>query len=146
MPDSLISVPHWIFNNQSVPLLDRVHIQKPGESGDGEYRVQGSEPFLRGHFPGAPLVPGVILVEIVSQLACLVAESAPYSKSAGQLRLSSLRIVKIFDTARPKEVIHVLASITARSRGLVHAQGRVAASGRDLLTVEMTFCEVRDCP
>ena len=58
-------------------FLDRLTKLDPGQSGAGEYRVRGDEPFLRGHFPGEPMFPGVLLAEAAAQLAGVVAQSDP---------------------------------------------------------------------
>lgn len=48
---------------------------KPGESAQGIWHVTGSEDFFRGHFPGRPLVPGVLLAEALAQLSGIVGAS-----------------------------------------------------------------------
>lgn len=40
-----------------------------GDRADGEWLVDGSEEFLRGHFPGDPIVPGVLITEAMAQIA-----------------------------------------------------------------------------
>ncbi len=61
-------------------LLDDVE-KKDGMS-IGHYTVRGDEFFLNGHFPDNPVVPGVILCEILAQSACVLMEDAI---SEGQL-------------------------------------------------------------
>ena len=51
-------------------LLDEV--EKVDDTAHGIYRVKGDEFFLRGHFPGSSIVPGVILCEILAQSACVL--------------------------------------------------------------------------
>lgn len=51
-------------------LVDEV-VQE-GEEAIGTYHVRGDEWFLQGHFPGNPVVPGVILCEMLAQSACIL--------------------------------------------------------------------------
>lgn len=44
----------------------------PGRAGSGVWAVRGDEPFFQGHFPGDPVVPGVLIAEALAQLSGLV--------------------------------------------------------------------------
>lgn len=48
-----------------------------GESARARYLVTGEEPFLRGHFPGNPIVPGVIQLEALAQTGALAVLADP---------------------------------------------------------------------
>ena len=51
-------------------LIDRIEIIRPGESLIALKNVTINEPFFQGHFPGRPLMPGVLVVEAIVQAAC----------------------------------------------------------------------------
>ena len=80
---SLDTLPH----GPEFRFIDALTQLEPGKSGSGEYKVRGDEPFLRGHFPGQPIFPGVLLVEAAAQLAGTVAQSDP--QIVGNRRLSA---------------------------------------------------------
>ena len=52
-------------------LVDEVNLNEDG-SATGYYTVRGDEFFLQGHFPGNPIVPGVIQCEMMAQSACIM--------------------------------------------------------------------------
>lgn len=57
-------------HREQMLLIDEV--TKVGEKAVGKYHVRGDEWFLKGHFPNNPIVPGVILCEILAQSACIL--------------------------------------------------------------------------
>ncbi len=53
-------------------LIDRVIEIEPGVSGRGYKNVSANEPFFQGHFPGYPVMPGVLIAESLAQLGAVV--------------------------------------------------------------------------
>ncbi|MBE7503371.1 MAG: beta-hydroxyacyl-ACP dehydratase [Verrucomicrobiales bacterium] len=135
LADALDALPH----GPEFRFLDRLLSLDPGKLGVGEYRVRGDEPFLRGHFPGAPLFPGVLLVEAVAQLAGVVAQKDPAVAALPDLKLAALRSVRFLGSARPGELLRLEACITGRLGSCVQARGHAAVAGRTVLTAEMTL-------
>src|SRR5436309_12133245 len=132
---ALASLPH----GPEFRFIDRLLSLDPGKQGVGEYLVRGDEPFLRGHFPGRPLFPGVLLVEAAAQLAGTVAQSDPKIKALAGLKLTAVRGAKILGTARPGDVIHLEARITGRLNHLIQAEATAAVAGQTVLQAELTL-------
>jgi 3-hydroxyacyl-[acyl-carrier-protein] dehydratase len=54
-------------------LVDRIVDLKPGERALGVKNVTINEPFFQGHFPGQPIMPGVLVIEAMAQVAGVMA-------------------------------------------------------------------------
>lgn len=132
---ALASLPH----GPDFRFIDRLTQLDPGKSGIGEYTLRGSEPFLNGHFPGQPLMPGVLLVEAAAQLAGTVAQCDPALGAMPGLKLTALRNIKILGAAKPGERITLSASISGRFANLVQADVSAAVSGRMILQGSVTL-------
>jgi 3-hydroxyacyl-[acyl-carrier-protein] dehydratase len=133
--DALKSLPH----GPEFRFLDRLVKLESGKSGSGEYTVRGDEPFLRGHFPGQPIFPGVLLVEAAAQLAGTVAQSDPQIPPLAGLKLTAMRGIKILGTARPGEVIQLEAKILNRLGNLIQAQVSAMVNGQTVMQGELTL-------
>lgn len=55
-------------------LVDRVLDCVPGESLTAIKNVTANEPFFEGHFPGNPVMPGVLIIEALAQAGCLLSQ------------------------------------------------------------------------
>ena len=135
MNDPLDSLPH----GPEFRFVDRVLKLEPGKSGSGEYTVRGDEPFLRGHFPGHPIFPGVLLVEAAAQLAGTVAQSDPQIPPMMGVKLTAMRGIKILGTARPGEIIYLEAKILNRLGNLIQAQVTAAVNKQTVMQGELTL-------
>ncbi len=52
-------------------LIDRITYLEPGLKAIGYKNVTTNEPFFQGHFPGNPIMPGVLIIEALAQLGCV---------------------------------------------------------------------------
>ena len=132
---ALESLPH----GAEFRFVDRLTSLDPGKSGTGEYTIQGNEPFLRGHFPGDPIFPGVLLVEAVAQLAGVVAQADPGQSPLPGLKLTAMRSVKILGTGRPGDVIELKCEINGRFANLIQASCSAAVNGQLVLQADVVL-------
>ena len=120
-------------------FIDRIVSLDPGQSGAGTYLIRGDEPFLRGHFPGEPIFPGVLLIEAAAQLAGVVAQSDPARAPLPGLKLTAVRNAKILGAAAPGQTLRLEARVTGRLDNLVQAQATVAVEARELLKADLVL-------
>jgi 3-hydroxyacyl-[acyl-carrier-protein] dehydratase len=120
-------------------FVDRVIQLDPGKEGRAEYTLRESETFLRGHFPGVPLMPGVLAVEACAQLAGVVAQSDPTREPLRDLKLTALRSIKIVGAVLPGETLLLEAKVTGRMAGLVQASVTARVGERPILHGEVTL-------
>ena len=116
-------------------LLDQV--DREGEEAVGHYTVRGDEFFLRGHFPGSPIVPGDILCEILAQSACILMEDA---MAGGRLPVyTGLNNVKFRSPVRPGDRVETRCRISRAKPPFYFAQGTVTVDGRLCVSAEFSF-------
>ena len=103
----------------------------------GHYAVRGDEFFLQGHFPGNPIVPGVILCEILAQTACVLMQE---NLEAGQLPVyTGLDRVKFRSPVKPGDTVTTQCRIKRAKHPFYFAEGTVSVGERLCVSAEFSF-------
>ena len=116
-------------------LLD--DIAESGGEAVGHYTVRGNEFFLRGHFPQNPIVPGVILCEILAQSACVLMRDV---MDEGKIPMyTGLDKVRFRSPVRPGDTVETRCRIRRAKPPFYFASGEVTVDGRLCVTAEFSF-------
>jgi len=119
-------------------LVDRVLECEPGKRAAGIKVVSAGEPYLAGHFPGRPIVPGVILLEAMAQLGAVALLSDP--RWQGRIPLfGGVDKVRFRRPVRPGDVVHLEVEIVRILRGLGKGQATARVDGELAAEGELTF-------
>ena len=105
---------------------------EPGVSAECETQFSTDDPMFSGHFPGDPLVPGVILTEALAQTAGIAAASALPENTQPRFLLSAIRQMKFFRGVRPEERIVLRARKMAGVDDLLQFEVEALIDGRQV--------------
>jgi len=135
LSSALQSLPH----GPEFRFVDELIDLDPGKKATGVYKLKGTETFLAGHFPGYPIMPAVLMVEALAQVAGVAAQTDPNIPALAHLRLTAMRAIKVLGTATPGEVLTIEAEIQGRMGGLLQATGTVKVEDRLLVQGQVTL-------
>ena len=122
-------------------LVDKILELTPGVRAVGQKNVSINEPFFQGHFPGNPIMPGVLIVEAMAQVAGVAGLTVEQNK--GKLGLfAGIESMKFKRQVVPGDVLIMEAEFTVLKMGIgkvkvcAKVDGQVAAEGE--IRVAMT--------
>ena len=140
LQDALKSLPH----GPSFRFVDALISLEPGVEAKGVYLVKGDEAFLEGHFPGFPMMPGVVLLEAIAQLGGVVTQTDPAHAAMTDVRLTGIRAAKILGAAVPGNCLEIRAKVEGRMGPLVQIDGEVSGPDGVLATARVTLSGTLD--
>lgn len=119
------------------PMLLLDDVENVDGTAIGHYTVKGDEYFLQGHFPGNPVVPGVIQCEILAQSACILLQD---SIKEGQLPFyTGLNNVRFRTPVHPGDTIETRCCIKRVKAPFYFAEGKATVNGKVCVSAEFSF-------
>ncbi len=124
-------IPH----RNSMLLIDEA--TKTGENTcEGKKYITGKEWFLDGHFPGNPVVPGVILCEMMAQASAVIvsevsAQSIPFFAGIDKARFKT----KVL----PGDTLEIKCELTGQRRNFYFIKGKGYVNGKLAVAAEFSF-------
>ena len=127
-------IPH----RQPFLLVDTIEEMEVGVRALGKKCVTFNEPFFAGHFPGEPIMPGVLIIEALAQTGAVALLSMPENK--GRLALfGGIKNAKFKGKVVPGDVLMLETSIIKMKGPVGVGDAKAYVDGKVVATAEITF-------
>lgn len=125
----------YLPHREPMLLVDEVEIGSDGVC-RARYKVRGDEFFCQGHFPGNPIVPGVILCEIMAQSCALLVKNEIKGKVPLYTGVDNLRFRQI---VKPGDLCEVTARLKGRRRQMFFCEASLCVGDNICCKGDLSF-------
>jgi 3-hydroxyacyl-[acyl-carrier-protein] dehydratase len=99
--------------------------------------LTGQEDFFRGHFPGSPVFPGVLMCEAVFQTgALLMSLRGKSSNDETTALVTRIQGAKFKNMARPGDTLHITVDFVEMLANAAFMKGKITAGGKTIMSIE----------
>lgn len=122
-------------------MIDKVVVTEAGKKATGYKAVSGNEPFFQGHFPGNPIMPGVLIIEALAQTSCILFLSRPdlLDKIA---YFMSIEKAKFRKPVEPGDYLELKIEVLKAKERFGKVKGEAFVNGNIVTEAEFTFALV----
>lgn len=107
--------------------------------------ISPEEPFFQGHYPGNPIMPGVLICEAIFQAgAILLARTVIEEGAQGVPVLVRINNAKFKNMVRPGDTLQLEAELTQKVSNVYFLKGKASVSGKTAVTVEFAVTLARE--
>ena len=119
-------------------LVDKITDFEPGVWAKGIKCVTMDEPFFQGHFPGRPVMPGVLILEALAQTGAVAALSLPENKGKVAL-FGGVKNCRFKRQVVPGDVLELSCELVERRGNIGYGKAEARVDGKLACQAELTF-------
>ena len=128
----------FLPHREPMLLVDEVMVEEDG-SARARYRIKEDEFFCRGHFPGNPIVPGVILLEIMAQSCALLIKEEIKGRTTLYSGISNAKFKRV---VRPGDLCETSTRLVAKRGNIYFCEAELKVEGNLCCKGSLSFALV----
>jgi 3-hydroxyacyl-[acyl-carrier-protein] dehydratase len=138
MEEVLKAIPHrppFLFVDRVVEVTDaRIRTTK---------QISAEEPFFKGHYPGNPIMPGVLICEAVFQTGAILLSRIVGDIGEGTPVLTRVTNAKFKNIVKPGALLEMEAELVEKVSNAFFLKGKASVAGKTVVTVEFAVSLVK---
>lgn len=144
LPLDVVAIQKLLPHRYPFLLVDRVVEFEPHQRVLCYKNVSGNEPFFAGHFPGHPVMPGVLVIEALAQAGGILTQLTTQMTADGRLfYLVKIDSAKFSKMVVPGDRLDLEVTIVRNIRNMTLYSGIARVDGKQVASAEILCAEVK---